>query len=129
MLHAVCRLSLPLLLLLSAVSGCKKEELPQLDINRMELELYYDDRFQLIVEQGGLSVPAESIQWASTDEMTGTVDPEGVLRAGIVGSTTITGEYQGQTISCEVTVIPRYHFLREPLATMGSTMQQVQEYE
>jgi len=127
MFNTVCRLFS--LLLLLAVSGCKKEDLPQLEINRSELGLYYDDRFQLTVKQGGQTVPAESIQWTSTDEMTGTVDFDGMLRAGIIGSTVITGVYQGQTVSCNVTVMPRYDFLREPLVIMGSTMQQVQEYE
>lgn len=127
MFNTVCRL-FSLLLLLAAVS-CKKEDLPRLDINRSELELYYDDRFQFTVKQGDQTLPAESIQWTSTEEMTGTIDPDGMLRAGIIGRTTVTGVYHGQTVLCSVTVKPRYDLLREPLAIMGSTMQQVQEYE
>jgi hypothetical protein len=116
-------------IMLLVVTGCKKESLSRLEINGNNVVLHYDETFQFNIKVGNQLIPSESVQWNSSDEIRGTVDPSGLFKAGIIGSTVITGTYEGEIVTCEVTIVPRHTFFREPLTIMGSSTQAVKDYE
>ena len=49
----------------------------------------------------------EKINWSTGDESVASVDPNGLIRAGTRGSTTITASIGDKTASCSVTVEPK----------------------
>jgi len=111
------------ILLCLFVSSCSKsDEKPiTLTLQRRNITMHYDEQQNI----GASSNSDKAITYLSSDELTAEVTEQGVVTAGIIGSSVITVSDGYNTEECGVVVTPKYDFFVEPYFGFGESMTKV----
>jgi hypothetical protein len=95
-------------------------EFDSLQLSHSSLSMNYEDQqpLQVINESG-------NIEWSTENDFHATVNQNGMVTAGHVGSTNIVAQKGKQKGKCSVTVKPKYALYDTPYMNWGATMTQV----
>ncbi len=112
------------LLIISLISGCKKEEV--LSLNATDITLKPNQTFNLVV-----SPDSDGCVFRSGNENIAEVFASGLIKARLVGETSIvvTNSDKGYYAKCNVTVTPEYTMYREPYLGFGNLKSDIKSYE
>jgi hypothetical protein len=114
-----------LLISLVCFLSCSKDEV-KCSINTTLVNLRSDGTYALIVSPSGVGWTFES-----GNNLIASVSSTGLIKANLVGTTTITikNEAEGFTAQCKVTVTPIYTMYRDPYLEFGASKSSVKAYE
>lgn len=112
------------LIIISSISGCKKEEV--LSLNATEITLKPNQTFNLVV-----SPDQSGCVFSSGNDIIAEVFASGLIKARLVGETSIvvTNADKGYYAICKVTVTPEYTMYREPYLGFGNLKSDIKSYE
>jgi hypothetical protein len=110
-------------LLLTSCSKKKEEAPAPYLINNDNKSLYFDQKHQFTVTQGGVEVNSKSITWSTTDISIAIVDANGMISGRKLGTTTLTATIPGKfSLKSTVTIIPYSTLCKEPFFEDGATI-------
>ncbi|NBA86509.1 hypothetical protein GVN16_12090 [Emticicia sp. CRIBPO] len=99
------------------------------EINKPELQLYYNQTHQFEVSQANVRQNAANFSWNSSNPAVGTVDASGLFKGKKIGITTITGSSGKSKVSAEVTIKPYITLCKEPVLEFGLTSTAIKSKE
>ena len=103
-----------------ALVACN-ESSKDLQISPSSVNLYYEETQQVeVLSESG------SFDWSTANDFHATVNSNGVITAGHVGSTVITASQGKKKGTCSVTVKPKYYLYDTPYFGWGESMSKVQ---
>lgn len=105
------------------------ENVTPYEIDKSELELYYNQTHQFEVSQANVRQNATNFSWNSSDVSVGTVDASGLFKGKKIGTTTITGSSGKSRITAEVTIKPYITLCKEPVLEFGLTSAAIKSKE
>lgn len=115
---------LVLFIAVSTLVGCSKDDpAPKIEMNQSEVKLKYDEDFNFKIEN------AAAVKWTSSDDFVGIIDASGKFEAHHIGEATVTGEFDGKTLTAKVIVEPYISDVVEPSISFGSTRERIKSLE
>jgi len=94
-----------LLLIVIAITGCKKEKIYSVSISKESLTMLVGEQYQLSATILPLSSDKRKITWESSDKSVVSVNSEGLVTAEGIGNATVTVKVENIIAKCDITVM------------------------
>ena len=107
-----------------SITSCSKDDdvpEPNVVLSTTNIMMYYEQTKKLTAEN--------ATSWRTENDFVATVDENGLVTGGHVGTTRIIASNRSSSATCNVTIQPRYNLYDSPILDWGASMSEIRNKE
>lgn len=107
-----------------SITSCSKDDdvpEPNVVLSTTNIVMYYEQTKKLTAEN--------ATSWRTENDFVATVDENGLVTGGHVGTTRIIASNRSSSATCNVTIQPRYNLYDSPILDWGASMSEIRNKE